>query len=218
MMSGATGFEDISNFENQPNRLGYSVYQPIMTLTNSQIDYWIVANGRRYILVAKIEGDFYSAYGGFILPYGKPSEYPYPLHHSGTTNGPNNNTSLTTLGSFFKHTDNYQAILRAPSGAYHYVGADATNSWVTWPYELIDSALNFYGNLDGSYTLLPVLLYSGTDGGNIWGEFQGVKYVTGVGPTDLAAEDTITIGADTYLVIQNADKNDERSYAAILLE
>jgi hypothetical protein len=49
------------------------------------IDYWLVASGRRFVLVAKMSTIFQTAYAGFFLPYGDPTQYPYPLMVGGTT-------------------------------------------------------------------------------------------------------------------------------------
>lgn len=48
-------------------------------LWNQPLTYWIIANGRRWMLVAKVSTVYSSAYCGFILPYAAPSEYPYPM-------------------------------------------------------------------------------------------------------------------------------------------
>lgn len=57
------------------------------------IDYWLVASGRRFVLVAKMSTIFETIYGGFFLPYGDPTQYPYPLMIGGS-NSPNNTGSM----------------------------------------------------------------------------------------------------------------------------
>ncbi|WP_394131905.1 hypothetical protein [Marinobacter nauticus] len=46
---------------------------------NQQMTYWIVANGRRWMLAVKVSTVYSTAYCGFFLPYAAPSEYPYPM-------------------------------------------------------------------------------------------------------------------------------------------
>ncbi|KAE8546144.1 hypothetical protein [Marinobacter nauticus] len=48
-------------------------------LWNQPMTYWIIANGRRWMLVVKVSTVYSSAYCGFMLPYAAPSEYPYPM-------------------------------------------------------------------------------------------------------------------------------------------
>lgn len=43
------------------------------------MEYWFVANGRRFIVVLKISTVFQAAYCGLFLPYANPLSYPYPL-------------------------------------------------------------------------------------------------------------------------------------------
>ena len=91
-----------------------------------------------------------------------------------------------------------------------------------WPYGTVRSLAesgNIQGNLDGSFTLLPMILYSRQSGFVAeYGEVHGIYYVPGSGVTSLTSEDTITIGADTYLVVQNVDKVSRNDYAALLLK
>lgn len=51
--------------------------------------YWIVASGRRFVLVARMSTVYESLYGGLFLPYGDPTQYPYPLAVGGSTSGVN---------------------------------------------------------------------------------------------------------------------------------
>lgn len=56
------------------------------------MNYWFVANGRRFVVVAKMSTVFQAIYAGLFLPYGDPTQYPYPMILGGTTN-PQNTTS-----------------------------------------------------------------------------------------------------------------------------
>ena len=52
---------------------------PRLLLWNQKIPYWFSANGRRFIVVAKISTVYQCLYLGFALPYGLPTQFPYPL-------------------------------------------------------------------------------------------------------------------------------------------
>lgn len=52
---------------------------PRLLMWNQQIKYWLAANGRHYRMVAKISNIYEPLYMGFPLPYGLPTQFPYPL-------------------------------------------------------------------------------------------------------------------------------------------
>ena len=234
MILGATGYDPTKTFENQPGTLKTSQASAypatsLFTLINSQIQYWFVANGRRAIVVAKIGGDFFVAYMGLILPYGKPSEYPYPLLIG--ANGDTLTIGFTSAYLYNFWNNIYQdsrSMLSINTGFAAQLGpaASVTDAGqvyaAVWPYSAVRSlgeAGNIQGNLDGSFTLLPMIFYSRQNGFVAeYGEAHGLYYVPGSGATSLTSEDTITIGSDTYLVIQNVDKVSRNDYAALLLK
>ena len=63
---------------------------------------WFVANGRRFIVVAKISTVFEAMYGGLLLPYSLPDQYSYPLFIGGSAG----ETDATDLSSW-RSTSNY---------------------------------------------------------------------------------------------------------------
>lgn len=226
-ISGATSFDTGDAWEEQAGNNIIS-YPCTFTLVNSLIDYWFVANGRRFIVICKIEGDFYAAYNGLFLPYGLPSEYPYPHFISGTGQYPNVNQANSGNRNFFNigAINRQQANVRLTSSRWAQVGNNDYGGGTppratVWPWfmEAVGgAAYNLVGNLDGSFSLLPAVLVTGEDSESVLGDLHGVYYAPGTGQVDLSAEDTITIGADTYLVIQNAALSDRTNYAAIKLE
>lgn len=83
-------------------------------LDAGNMEYWMIANGRRFVLVAKMSTVYSALYGGFFLPYANPISYPYPLmiggsHNPGwnTTNTPKprNWRSQSSLHSHFPYSD-----------------------------------------------------------------------------------------------------------------
>ena len=91
---------------------------------------------------------------------------------------------------------------------------------IVWPYtssynQVTDVAPyheftnDFRENIDGTYPIFPTVIMINSPNKHIFGEMQGVFAVNGFG--GIAAEDTFTIGAGTYVafpIIPNADAND----------
>ena len=236
MIAGADDFDTDSAWESQPG-ISYSgsansrLFR-FLPLVDSLIEYWIVANGRRWILVCKVAGDFFSIYNGMLLPYALPSEFAYPLFISGTSSSMNEIITSVNLSSFFRPDRDPSAILRERDGTYLVTVSTyrpVTNSFGVWPWGLFANnpleSWDFVGNYDGSFSLLPAICLRGPTTAdpskNIYGELQGVYHIPGLatpGNVSPVSEDTITVGSDTYLVVQNCDRTDKDNYAAIKLE
>jgi hypothetical protein len=220
-IQGATAFLTGSAWEDQPGNNIQDEGPCFYTLVNSLIDYWFIANGRRFIVVCKIGGDFYMSYNGLLLPYGLPSEYPYPHVISGTAIGAAYNQTSTNNRNLYQAANGYQmANIRLPSATWAQIGssdysAGAIPYAACWPWDL---DYDLQGNLDGSYSLLPAVLFTGEDSEQCLGDLQGVFYAPGNGQVDLSAEDTITIGGVDYLIIQNVALTGRNNYAALKLE
>jgi hypothetical protein len=81
-MSGCTGVIPAAvSFTGHVNSLART---PAAFLDQAPMQYWMVANGRRFVVVIKISTVYQAMYGGFFLPYASPSAYPYPLFIGGT--------------------------------------------------------------------------------------------------------------------------------------
>lgn len=53
-------------------------------LRDDEMSYWFVANGRRFIIVAKVMGYYLSMYCGYMLQFGTDLENPYPMYIGGS--------------------------------------------------------------------------------------------------------------------------------------
>lgn len=73
--SGATSYRD---------HIGTSPAPVKICIFDSAMEYWIVANGRRFVLIVKVSTVYEALYGGLILPYATPVSYPYPLMIGGS--------------------------------------------------------------------------------------------------------------------------------------
>ena len=209
-----------------------------LPLLNAATPFWFVANGRRFIVVAKSGSYWGSAYAGLFLPYGSPSSYPYPLFvGANTQNGTRvgDTSSYVAASAFWRSYRNAGAIWQ-PGGAWLAFGADASdggsypasaNTGRCWPWTSGKTRVATSGAFsivsrrpgpDGSYALRPVILqdYPSVGGRNaLLGEFDGVAATTGYGA---AAGDTITAAGKTWLMVQRGSANGAGDFAAILLE
>ena len=232
MVCGATGFDTNEVWEDQPG-FSYTGARIInfMPLVDSLIEYWIVANGRRWILVCKISGDFFTIYNGLLLPYALPSEYPYPMFVSGTSSSINELVSSTGLSSCFRADKDTACLLRNVDNTWHKIADSPRPIYTSEQFGIHPwcnigfSAWITCGNVDGTFPLFPAIAYAGGTtqpaDKNVYGELEGVYFIPGLaasGQTSPVAEDTITVGSDTYLVVQNCDRTDKDNYAAIKLE
>lgn len=213
----STGFDPTRNWMSQP---GTSSAE-FALLWNQDIKYWFIANGRRFMVIAKVSTTYASLHGGFILPYGLPSEMPYPIavgggspsnvrwshqdeRHSSFWN-PGAYGSSTVAGLYLRRTDGSQEVFA------NVVYSTSPNGW-TYPYR---DLIAYRTSPSNDYALQPVTLYSSTGGGNVWGELQGVYHISGF---NNASENTLVIDGKTYLVVQSGYRSGPNDYAAILLE
>ena len=75
--------------------VGNLTVPPLFFLDQNPMDYWFVANGRRFVVVVKISTIYQAGYAGLFMPYARPTAYPAPLFIGGTRGqgrGTNSNT------------------------------------------------------------------------------------------------------------------------------
>lgn len=234
-LGGFTAFNSGMTFTNQasyPGGAGQSVSSPILTLWDSSIPYWIIANGRRVIIVAKVSTVYVTAYLGLLNSYMAPGAFPYPLVVAGnlafatepgttdpswrwsSTLDSNRNFPIPSITISFDHSS--QILLRQTTG--HWRGFDLQDAEPTfghvWPFAYVDtgSSYDWRPNLDGGYPLLPVVLADITP--NVYGELDGVYATSGFSQ---GAENTITSGGNEYLVVQNVFRNAKTDFFAVQL-
>lgn len=196
---------------------------------DTAMPYWFVANAQRLILTNKISTVYASSYIGEFLPYGTPGEYPQPWLIS-------SNQSVTTRFSstsedtrcFWDPSDEGCTILHTDGqwrtgGTHQQTGGESAvsnSACHMWPYYDSSTTETRYrelrDNVDGSsYTKFPIKLSANTPSDDLFGELDGAFAVPGFA---IAAEDTITEGDLTYLVVQNVFRTARFYYAAILLQ
>jgi hypothetical protein len=235
-LGGFSAYNSALAFNAQPGYVGGASQahpSPVLTLWNSSIPYWIVANGRRVIIVAKVSTVYVAAYLGLMNSYMAPGSFPYPLIVGGNlafqtepvTTSPSWRWSYTgnDMRNFaipyaaamgFDYRSSLQ--LRLASGSWR--GFDIANTETVfgqvWPFAYVDQSTNYdwRPNLDGGYPLLPVVLFDNTP--NMYGELDGVHATSGFSQ---GSENTITIKGIPYLVVQNVFRNTKADFFAVRL-
>lgn len=243
---GATGFilGNALDFATQP---GTSL--PVgLSLWNSSIPYWFVSNGRRFMVIAKINTTYHALYAGFILPYATPTQYPYPLMIGGSNamGAPTNDTRMrwsstnddcrnfydpggvdSSMASLTSVTTNY---LRFADGSWYpfknwYTSsapeASAGNGRNVWPWGPASDHSIAYKNIVTAIDGSYVLFpcIMHVDGANPSPNILGeIHGVFAVTGFGNAAENTTTINGVTYLIIPNVFRTAKERWAAIALE
>lgn len=220
---GMHGYLAGSAFDAQPG-VSRACYLP---LWNSTIPYWFIGNGQRLIVIAKVSTVYEIMYVGKILPYGTPTQYPAPILIAAGTG-----IQATRWSSADDRHSNLTRPRTSSTNLSCGVFNGAGNTWLEysleasarnvypWPYTwssdvpASDLLTHFDVNPDGSYTLEPIRLVQEVSGVNLLGELDGVAFVTGQGN---ASENTITVGADTWLAVQNVFRTTRDAYCAVKL-
>jgi hypothetical protein len=234
-LGGFSAYNSGAAFNAQPGYIGGSGQahpSPVLTLWNSTTPYWFIASGRRVMVIAKVSTVYVTAYLGFLASYMAPGSFPYPLVVGGNlafnvepgATDPSWRWSYTGAEMrnfpipFATGVPNDYASsleLRLPSGAWRgfdiYSG-DHTSGQV-WPFAYVSPTLyDWRPNLDGSYPLLPVVLFDSTP--DIFGELDGVHATSGFSQ---GSENTITVAGIPYLVVQNVFRNTKADFFAVRL-
>lgn len=220
---GFTGFNAGNTFSGQS---GASPAK-YLSLWDSSIAYWFIVNGQRIIIVAKVSTTYHLGYFGYILPYGQPSAFPYPMliaasigtaatrwsstnrAHSNLTNPDYSSPEdgVTNSADFYDVGGTWQPLAC--------VNAVTPNALWPWCYQGNNGLLSTIDvNPDGTYTLLPAVLMQQQPGNNLLGEIDGIYWTTG---QSLGAEDIITNDGDDYLVVPNIFRSTRSDYCAVKL-
>lgn len=200
----AIGYVDANVFASQP---GASPARGL-PLWDQSIPYWFVANGRRFALVAKVSTVYEGLYGGLILPYATPAQYPYPVLVGATlaTDSGTRWSDATGSHSAYAYSPGMLA-LRNVVGTWL-----SPDLWPTAPGG--GAALYNYRPAPGaSYPLLPIELQD--SGPNRYGYLDGVHFVPGYSN---AVEDVVQVAGVDHLVLKNVFRNGVRDYYALGLE
>jgi hypothetical protein len=184
-------------------------------LWNSPIPYWMVANGRRIIVCAKIGTTYQQMHLGLLTVPATDAQYPYPLLIGGSGNSLAQNSS-GTLYSFWANTPYSVSRLSCPGGSWgsHYVGNDFSPNpyWKATTFN-VSNISSMVTSPDGSYLLEPIYLEAYSYG-NIFGQIEGLYRVTGFNNT---AENIITVEGVNYMVFPDGSRSGYGDYCALRL-
>lgn len=236
-VAGMTGFNSASTFSGQPGR-SPSVYLP---LTSAQMTYWFFVNGQRAIVVAKVSSTYQMMYLGKFFVYGLPSQYPYPVIVSATSDGYSQRHSVADhtahnignpgSGSYMANVDGAWLRIRNRYQSSSGVDVFEESSYVSasdygvkvWPtcrygdggYNASTSVHNpIYSSEswpNNCYTLLPLIL-NRISPANVYGEVDGVMWVSGHQNT---SENVITVGDDQYICFQDISRTGLGNFLAV---
>jgi hypothetical protein len=219
-LRGAVNYNPAEPFGSQPGASPESHF----TLWNTSIPYWFVANGRRFMVVAKVSTVYVMLHAGLILPYATPAEYPYPIFVGANCRsamrwsvGGDENRNVFDPGAL---NDAGYCRLRYVDGTWigiaNHSGDADDRPGNTWPYEgFRQSWIGFpISALGGDYVLTPIILSTGYEDGVVFGELDGVFHVSGF---STASENIVTIEGVDHLVVQNVYRAGTAAYAAVRL-
>lgn len=229
---GHAGLDLVADAHTQPIQSA-DHYLPIW---NGSMNYWFIANGRRWICVVQVSSTWQSAHCGLLLPFSTPTEYPYPYYIAGMSRQDFTRWSdADTRHRFFAAPGNLTAQVYRVDNSWDEVGNYSTSTntspqrstgWVYPARHYVINTTNFdgvtadsdetimYGMdtcFDGSYFMRQLQVHASLPSTQI-GVLDGVFWVTGRGN---ASGNTITKDTTDYLVVQNGQRTDFRDYMAL---
>lgn len=194
-----TGYVSANVFTAQPGYLERGV-----CAHNTRIDYWLLINGQRIAFGLKIGAPsvYEIGYVGKFFPYATPSQYPYPMAICGML------PSAMPATRYSDTSATHATGVRGNTASNGYL-RDLMGNWVTfanlpWTADFNGSAA-IRRDTGGYYHALPAVLFngsvstnqSGTDNGNVLGELDGIRYLSGFSN---ASENTCTIGGKSNVL------------------
>ena len=231
-LRGASGFS-ASAGTTRTTQAGISALHDLC-LWSSSMPYWFIANGRRFMIIAKVGTIYQSSYAGLILPTGLPSEYTYPLA-VGACRGTTRQLYSSTSGAhraFWNTNESLQLLDKVGTWrSFTNYNSSETAMWSgnsllrTFPFGGSVSISTYMGNpfwpnIDGTYSLFPASMVGKYTVGsdvyrNIFGDLDGVYCVSGYLN---ASENIVQASGVDHLVVQNVFRTNAAEYAAFALE
>ena len=240
-----TGYVSGNSFDAQPGAMLSGV-----PAHNNVITYYVSVNGQRLVFMLKVGTPVYThGYLGKFFPYARPSEFPYPVVCAGILAGAAA-TRFSSTGNYFPYhgktvTADTNFYFRRPDGVWYEPAMwPFTHGGVPdnqgSPYCLAGSvSYSCQVPANAKYQIEPIILHdratSSSLSNNIWGELDGVYFVSGFnntvenvvqnggsstvdqnGMTPLQAVQAIkAVGGRAFIMGQNINRTSWRDYVAI---
>lgn len=201
-----TGYVAGNTFDTQPG-----VRLSGVPAHNQRIDYWLSVNPQRIICCMKVGTPVYEHfYIGKFFPYARPSQYPYPMVCGGMLNGAaairfSDATQSMPYKGYTSSAIPRNLYMRFNTGVYL---QPETHPWNN-TYLAGNATQTQLRDTNDSYPLLPVIL---TDANGIYGELDGIRYVSGF---NNVVENTC--GSD-WVVMQDVSRTGFIDYIAFKLD
>lgn len=202
-----TGYVPGNSFDTQPGAalVGCPAH-------NNRIDYWLTLNGQRMALAMKVGTPVYEhLYLGKMLPYARPSQFPYPVVAGGMLAGAEATRFSETTHDFYLRGNSARGQLRTPAGWINMHCYPWGNAFLTGTSA--SSTQLQARDTESEYPLLPVEIHDNS--ANLYGQFDGIYHVSGF---NNAVENTLTIGGDDYVVMQSVARTGHTDYYAMRLD
>lgn len=223
-MRGHTAYNPSVPSDTPPGLNSPWVYLPLI---NDPIRYWIVASGRRFVMVAKANNRYDVFYGGFILPEHLPADWSYPMLIGGSANGL---MAASTEGANHRNFwSPYQGqgyvftpaqLWRGMSHVSGNEGSGATDNALV-SVDWVDGLAfpNKARAIDNSPWVSPGRIAevstSSLNPCNFLGVYDGIFYTPAAGTV---VEQIIEHGGKDYLVVANVFRNSNNNLIALCLE
>lgn len=239
LLGAFTGYVPTNTFDSQPGACLSGV-----PAHNNAITYYLAVNGQRLVFMLKVGTPVYThGYLGKYFQYAKPTEYPYPVVCAGVLDGAAATRFSESSNYFPYHSYSVSTAanlnIRRPDGAWYKPAAwpFANGSHAATTNILAGPACQVPTN--GFYQVEPIILHDRANthaiNQNVWGELDGVYYVSGfnntaenvvqvggsstvdqTGMSPLQAVQAIkAVGGRAFVMAQNLNRTTWRDYVAI---
>lgn len=184
---------------------------------NQRIDYWLTLNGQRLVLGMKVGTPVYeSMYLGKMLPYARPSQYPYPVVVGGMLSGESVSRFSDTGHTVWAKGGSARSVGGGTFGNMRLRFNDG--QWKTpaaypWCNPSLCGSASQVRDTNRVYPLTPVVLSDANVG--IYGELDGVFHISGF---DNAVENTFVQNGVDHVVIQDVWRTSHIDYYALRLD
>jgi hypothetical protein len=203
---GYTGYEAAQTFWLQPGSLHVASpsYRPLLRLTNNNtFSYWLYISGRSIAVVARPNMRYEVGYSGLYYSNDSPQSpstgNPYPLYVGAASLSKDISENP---GACFVNGHAGESFANAYLKYTSWISMGdhpATGKFVVWPWNVQydDSDLTEISPIlkPDELSLYDLMAASLVTEGKVFGQLEGIYFIP---PFGVSAEDTVTVGADTY--------------------